>query len=168
MDRKYTMLPQFIIKGEDILNRIEVLFEGKFWIEEGFIGDNNEKYKFYYILLEDIQSILPDTYYIVLEVNRDRFDYTDTPSFNTNDGYYIVNKYLHNEIIFKSYIYPQPLKNLEEKINAEINIQALQDFRKDLTLEEIEIVIRDITENCLPLFRKAFDRCNALKRLNEG
>lgn len=159
-------LPQFIIKGEDILNRTEV-FEGKYWKEE-FIGDNNEKFKFYYILLEDIQSILPDTYYIVLEVNRDRFDYSDTPSYNTNDdGFYIVNKYLQGEIIFKSYIKLQPLKNLEEKINAEINLQALNEFRKDLTLEEIAIIVRDITKNCLPLLRKAFDRCNALEKLNE-
>ena len=132
MDREYTMqLPQFIIKGEEILNHTEV-FEGKYWEEEFICG--NEKYKFYYILLENIQSILPDTYYIVLEVNRDRFDYSDTPSYtsyNTNDdGFYIVNKYLQGEIIFKSYIKLQPLKNLEEKINAEINLQALSEFKK--------------------------------------
>ncbi len=158
-------LPQFIIKGEEILNRTGV-FEGKYW-EEEFISDDNEKFKFYYILLEDIQSILPDTYYIALEVNRDRFDYS-APSYNTNDdGFYIVNKYLRGEIIFKSYIKLQPLKNLEEKINVEINLQALNEFRKDLTLEEIAIVVRDITKNCLPLFRNAFNRCNALEKLNE-
>ena len=159
-------LPQFIIKGEDILNRTEV-YEGKYWEEEFICG--NEKYKFYYILLEDIQSILPDVYYIVLEVNRDRFDYNDYSfSSNTSDGgFYVVNKYLREEIIFKSYIKLQPLKNLEEKINAEINIQALSEFKKDLTLEEIAIVVRDITKNCLPLFRNAFNRCNALEKLNE-
>lgn len=158
-------LPQFIIKGEEILNRTEV-YEGKYWKEEFISG--NEKYKFYNILLEDIKSIHPDTYYIVLEVNRDRFDYSDASSYNTNDdGFYIVNKYLCGEIIFKSYIKLQPLKNLEEKINAEINLQALNEFRKDLTLEEIAIVVRDITKNCLPLFRNAFNRCNALEKLNE-
>lgn len=160
-------LPQFIIKGENILNRTEV-YEGKYWKEE-FISDVNEKYKFYYILLEDIQSILSDTYYIVLEVNRDRFDYNDY-SFSSNtgdDGFYVVNKYFREEIIFKSYIKLQPLKNLEERINAEINLQALNEFRKDLTLEEIAIVVRDITKNCLPLFRNAFNRCNALEKLNE-
>ena len=159
--------PRFIIKGEEILNRTEI-FEGKYW-EENFISDNNEKIKFYYILLEDIQSILPDTYYIVIEVNRDRFDYNDTFSPNTNDdGFYIVNSYIREEIIFKSYIKLQPLKDLDEKINAEINLQALQDFGKDLTLEEIAIITHDITKNCLPLFRNAFIRCNALERLNEG
>lgn len=160
-------LPLFIIKGEEILNRTEV-FEGKYW-EEEFISCNNEKYKFYYILLEDIQSILPDTYYIVLEVNRDRFDYNDAFSSNTNDdGFYIVNKYIREEIIFKSYIKLQPLKNLDEKINAEINLQALNEFKKDLTLEEIAIITHDITKNCLSLFRNAFNRCNALEKLNEG
>ena len=156
-------IPQFVIKGEDILNRTKV-YEGKYW-EEEFISDNNEKFKFYYILLDDIQSILPDTYYIVLEVNRDRFDYNDDAFFR--HAYYITDKDLSDEIIFKSYIKLQPLKNLEEKINAEINLQALSEFKKDLTLEEIAIVIHDITKNCLPLFQNAFNRCNALKRLNE-
>ena len=167
MDKRNIMqLPQFIIKGEEILSRTKV-YEGKYWEEEFICG--NEKYKFYYILLEDIQSILPDTYYIVLEVNRDRFDYNDASSYNTsNDGFYIIKNYLSNETIFKSYIKLQPLKNLEEKINAEINLQALSEFKKDLTLEEIAIVIHDITKNCLPLFQNAFNRCNALKRLNEG
>ena len=166
MDRRNIMqLPQFIIKGEDILSRTKV-YEGKYWEEEFICG--NEKYKFYYILLENIQNIISDTYYIVLEVNRDRFDYNDAFSSNTDDGFYIIKNYPCNEIIFKSYIKLQPLKNLEEKINAEINLQALQDFKKDLTLEEIAIVIHDITKNCLPLFQNAFNRCNALKRLNEG
>lgn len=167
MDREYTMqLPQFIIKGEDILSRTKV-YEGKYWEEEFKIGEEKIKYK--YILLEDKETILPGTYYIVIEVNREREDrYSGTFNIETSLGNICSNYYQKDETIYKSYIKLQPLKNLEEKINAEINLQALSEFKKDLTLGEIAIVTHNITKNYLPLFQNAFNRCNALKRLNEG